>query len=1090
MNFDNVLAVCSFLGTAGYNYHARGFFTALNKLLPVGVKNWSGDENPYYLTNEQKAMMAAASGNSFSFGKSITICLHETNHEDWYKHNYLSPKIAFNVWESTRQPEKFFSKLLEFDQIWVPSQWQKECTIDQGAPEDKIFVIPEGYDTARFRVGLGSPQRIFSSEDKFTFTIAGRWEYRKATTEMIRAFTQAFENHNDVELLLLVDNPFDRERRTTEDKLDKFGLEHKNIKVIHKVSQEHYDQLIQETDCFISCSRSEGWNLPLMEFMACGVPVICTDWSGQTEFISDYANRVQVAGYKKAWSEFGEFPGEYAEPDFEHLKHVMQRVYAETTGKYRRKALDGAEYIKKFTWENAAKIALNVMEPLRVSSPITKIAAKVLGDESTGKKEMVVSFEPKEPVAKKIRSKDIVVIGCYPDSEEKLKKLNDTIAYVNKLDKPVAIVTHLPLPMSIQEQVDYFIYDADNSMPDYRLPIVYTFDSLKLSGFLDRPYHCLPIVKSLQNVSKAFSNFERIHFIEYDINVDLEKHLANVLTHKDKEFVSYNYESTGVYTNIMSFKPSLMLDILTKRTITWEDYKKMAAPVLWEQDLIFENWMYRVLVNNGKTEALTILDAHSIDMGSDISKQIPKYNYIFCETDDDQNIMFISHRQMTSSTFKVKEFSRKEVPLVDCGDFSYVLLDKSVNEVTVYRHAGNNMISSTTFDISSERKGEFVFYDRPIKCKKVERLKDSNPKHNIQIKNFFIDGAFLELLGPDSDLKYGVEFTDRQTGQVVHKSELTVNHWTKTNRKYFTDWNVRVHNNGEDVYNRDISYFQRRVLIVLDSKAMGDTLAWFPMVERFRKKHNAHVICVTFWNRFFKDRYPEITFVEPGTVVPDIFAQFNVGCFDNDLNKNKFNWRITPLQKLASDILGLTPYVEEIPNISYKVMDRPIKEKYVAISEHSTFLSKYWLNPNGWKKVIDYLNDEGYVVAAISKEPSELQGVVNLTNRPIEESISNIHHAEMFIGMSSGPSWLAWALRKPLILVSGYSTEWAEMNTGNPMVRRIINTDVCHGCFNDPSLPLERGNWRWCPRGRDFECSKMITAEQVIDAIKYFQRGI
>lgn len=1092
--FSNVLGICSFLGTAGYNYHARGFFTALNKYLPVAIKNWSHDPNPYYLTNEQKAMMASVSGSSYTPGSCITICLHETNHEDWYKNTFRSPKIAFNVWESTKQPQQFFDKLLEFDQIWVPSEWQKECTIEQGAPAEKIFVIPEGFDTERFKVRNCDVIAKFSSPYKYTFLLAGRWEYRKATTEIIRTFIDAFKGQDDVELLLLVDNPFDRQKLSTEEKMTKYGLQDDKIKIIHKLSQEDYDTLLQETDCFLSCSRAEGWNLPLMEAMACGIPSVCSNWSGQLEFAEGQAAfLVDCKNLIPAWSEFGEFPGYYKEPDFKKLGDIMKYMVAHSDAE-KSSALRAAEHLKKYTWDNAAQIALKAIGKLdgnydsnspfvpEIESPKSPIGGIVLPHTVKFVKPEV---KEKKEVKPKYRSKDIFVIDCYPNTIEKMEKLAKTVISIKeKYDKPIAVVSHLEISKEVHSNVDYYIYDADNTLPDYRLPVIYTFENLKLTGRLDRPYHSLPIIKSLQNVCKMFSNFERIHFLEYDINVDLDKHLSNVADHKDKDLVSYYYEGTGIYTNIMSFRPSFMLDLLTTRTITWDEYKRMVHPLLWEQDLIFENWIYKVLTIAKKNDDVVILNASSVDMRRDSFKEMPKYNVIFSELEADSNyIMFIVHRGMNSKDFRVYFTNHANLPykmsLTDCGEYSYVIFDKGIDEVNLQV----GQITDPTYVMSQQTMGEFIFYDREIKCKEINRLKGMNTEHNVQIKNFFIDGGFVELLGPDSPDKYTVTFTDRLTGQVVLKSDIGINCWTRTNRKYFTDWNVRIDCGDTEIYNTDISYFQRRVMIVLDSKAMGDTLAWFPMVEEFRKKHNAQIIVVTYWNKFFKDKYPDMEFAEPGSVVPDIFAQFNVGCFDNDLNKNKFNWRITPLQKVAADQLGVSPWKESIPNISFKIMDRPIKEKYVAISEHSTFLSKYWLREGGWDTVIKYLNDKGYKVAAISKENTEQRNVISLTGRPIEETLNNIHHADLFIGMSSGPSWLSWALRKPLVLISGYSTRWAEMDPNNPLVARVVNEDVCHGCFNDPSLPLERGNWRWCPRGRDFECSKMISSDMVIAAI-------
>jgi hypothetical protein len=77
------------------------------------------------------------------FIQDFNIILNETNHYLYYE-NYNGPKIAYNVWESTLQPQDYFDKLKEFDEFWVPSKWQRDCSIDQGYDPEKIKVIPEG----------------------------------------------------------------------------------------------------------------------------------------------------------------------------------------------------------------------------------------------------------------------------------------------------------------------------------------------------------------------------------------------------------------------------------------------------------------------------------------------------------------------------------------------------------------------------------------------------------------------------------------------------------------------------------------------------------------------------------------------------------------------------------------------------------------------------------------------------------------------------------------------------------------------------------------------------------------------------------
>ena len=95
----------------------------------------------------------------------------------------------------------------------------------------------------------------------------------------------------------------------------------------------------------------------------------------------------------------------------------------------------------------------------------------------------------------------------------------------------------------------------------------------------------------------------------------------------------------------------------------------------------------------------------------------------------------------------------------------------------------------------------------------------------------------------------------------------------------------------------------------------------------------------------------------------------------------------------------------------------------------------------------------------------------------------DIKHADAFIGVGSGMSWLSWALNTPTILISGFSEPYTEFQD----CERIFNIDpnVCTGCFNKHWL--NPGDWEWCPEHqntpRHFECTKTIKPEQVIVSI-------
>ena len=67
-------------------------------------------------------------------------------------------------------------------------------------------------------------------------------------------------------------------------------------------------------------------------------------------------------------------------------------------------------------------------------------------------------------------------------------------------------------------------------------------------------------------------------------------------------------------------------------------------------------------------------------------------------------------------------------------------------------------------------------------------------------------------------------------------------------------------------------------------------------------------------NYLFKNVYKDISFIEPGNTVLNLYAGYTIGCFDNNLNKNKRNWRTVSLQEIASDILGVE-HKKEIPKL-------------------------------------------------------------------------------------------------------------------------------------------------------------------------------
>ena len=295
------------------------------------------------------------------------------------------------------------------------------------------------------------------------------------------------------------------------------------------------------------------------------------------------------------------------------------------------------------------------------------------------------------------------------------------------------------------------------------------------------------------------------------------------------------------------------------------------------------------------------------------------------------------------------------------------------------------------------------------------------------------------------------------------------------------------------------------VHIIFQSKGLGDTLAWFPYVEEFRKKYNCKV--KLFLPRqemipLLKDNYSHIEFLLEDDYMA-FYDNFNKDlCFKLPFHdgiityKIGFSWdgrQYIPLQKTATETLGLE-FIERKPNLVFKNYGRPIKKKYVCIGVHSNGPQlKYWNYPNGWDYVVKYLKHKGYKVLDIDLNEDQSSdgfinkmpdGVIKSSGKSLKTRINQLIHSEFFIGLGSGLSWLAWSLNKRVIMISGMSLPWHEFQHN---CIHVHNFNVCHGCYNrDETLNL-KGDWNICPdhkgTNRMFECSKKIDPPMVFDAI-------
>ncbi|NJL28336.1 MAG: glycosyltransferase [Thermoanaerobaculia bacterium] len=264
-------------------------------------------------------------------------------------------KIGFTMLEVDGFPREWVRQANKMDEVWVPSEFNREAFL-KGGLERPIHVIPLGVNPDYFHPEIvGHPNPM----GEFVFLSVFEWGERKEPWMLLRAFNDVFRAEEPVRLLCKVVNKDPAVSLKRE--ITNLGLREDGGKISYLFNQEfpryQLGSLYRSADCFVSASRGEGWNMPLMEAMACGLPTIATDWGAHQEFIHEgNAYPLAVRGTVRAIAKCPYYEGfSWADPDPDHLRHLLREVY-ENRGEARRRGTAAAqEMAEKWTWDRVAE---------------------------------------------------------------------------------------------------------------------------------------------------------------------------------------------------------------------------------------------------------------------------------------------------------------------------------------------------------------------------------------------------------------------------------------------------------------------------------------------------------------------------------------------------------------------------------------------------------------------------------------------------------------------------------------------------------------------------------------------------------------
>jgi autotransporter strand-loop-strand O-heptosyltransferase len=400
----------------------------------------------------------------------------------------------------------------------------------------------------------------------------------------------------------------------------------------------------------------------------------------------------------------------------------------------------------------------------------------------------------------------------------------------------------------------------------------------------------------------------------------------------------------------------------------------------------------------------------------------------------------------------------------------------------------------------------------PISAAETPKVKPAYPPYAStptqlgpsDIRFDFNNGARV-LLPPREIGAWRVRLTDRHAGNILFQSE-NKGAFVASSKLFFVPFGIEIWSLDDsgaetEVFTHHYNATNQPVLIQFPVGTLGDTIGWFPYAARFADRHGCKLTCAMSAHiiPLLDASYPHIDFVTHEDVIArnlaeTFYATYSLGLFfdDTDHVHQPTDFRLVGLHRTAGYILGVDPR-EAPPILSLPDNTRPIAAPYAVIAVQSSSGCKYWNNPYGWRAVVAHLRAKGLRVICIDQKPVHGHALTwtqipngaedETGDRPLAERARWLKHAEVFVGLSSGLSWLAWAAGAPVVLISGFTHPTNEFDT--PF--RVINWHACNSCWNDPKVRFDHHDFMWCPRHagteRQFECTRLITPAAVIAAI-------
>ncbi|MBI2311661.1 MAG: glycosyltransferase family 4 protein [Betaproteobacteria bacterium] len=245
--------------------------------------------------------------------------------------------------------------------VVTPSRWSLEGLVHSGIDRDAIRVVPHGVDPEIFRPASDDRRealrRRLRLDGRFTFLNVGLMSNRKGIGILLKAFSRVIQRHPDCRLVLKGREAMYGSRESVAEcaravltPAETGPVMSRCVYIGRTMSFARVAALYRAADAYVAPYVAEGFNMPVLEAGACGLPVICTRGGPTDDFTAaDFA--LHIESRRQSMVIEGE-ERDFLAPDLDHLTSLMLEV-VENPSLIARARCEGPPFVHgRFTWKH------------------------------------------------------------------------------------------------------------------------------------------------------------------------------------------------------------------------------------------------------------------------------------------------------------------------------------------------------------------------------------------------------------------------------------------------------------------------------------------------------------------------------------------------------------------------------------------------------------------------------------------------------------------------------------------------------------------------------------------------------------------